>query len=41
MMEIDLKRLLYEGNSKRPYAIEFITKIDGVEVVREVVENVL
>ena len=33
------RRLIYKGNSKRPSAIEFITKIDGVET-KTIVENI-
>lgn len=33
------RRLLYKGTEKRPYAIEFITKIDGSET-RTIVENI-
>lgn len=33
------RKLLYKGTEKRPYAIEFITKIDGRET-RTVVENI-
>lgn len=33
------RNLLYRGNEKRPYAIEFITKIDGVET-KTIVENI-
>ncbi len=33
------RNLLYRGSEKRPYAIEFITKIDGKET-RTVVENI-
>lgn len=32
------RKLLYKGNSKRPYAIEFISEIDGV-ISRNIVEN--
>lgn len=34
------RKLLYKGDSKKPYAIEVVTKVDGVEVIREVVDNV-
>lgn len=37
---VSQRKLLYKGNSKRPYAIEFITRIDGVET-KTVIENVL
>lgn len=37
---VSQRKLLYKGDSKRPYAIEFITKIDGVET-KTVVENIL
>jgi hypothetical protein len=33
------RKLLYKGNSKRPYAIEFISEIDGV-ISRNIVENI-
>ena len=33
------RNLLYKGNEKRPYAIEFISKIDGKET-RVIVENI-
>ena len=33
------RNLLYRGSEKRPYAIEFISKIDGKET-RVVVENI-
>lgn len=36
---ISNRKLLYKGDSKRPYAIEFISKIDGKET-RVVVENI-
>lgn len=36
---ISNRKLIYKGDSKRPYAIEFISKIDGKET-RVVVENV-
>lgn len=35
------RKLLYKGDSKRPYAIEVVTKVDGVEVIRQVIDNVL
>ena len=36
---VSQRNLLYRGNEKRPYAIEFITKIDGVET-KTIVENI-
>lgn len=33
------RKLLYKGNSKRPYAIEFITEIDGV-ITKNLIENI-
>ncbi len=36
---ISSRKLIYKGNSKRPSAIEFITKIDGVET-KTLVENI-
>lgn len=36
---VSQRNLLYHGNEKRPYAIEFITKIDGVET-KTIVENI-
>ncbi len=36
---ISSRKLLYHGDSKRPYAIEFTTKIDGVET-KTLVENI-
>ncbi len=36
---ISQRKLLYHGNEKRPYAIEFITKIDGKETRTVVVNN--
>lgn len=36
---VSSRKLIYKGNSKRPSAIEFITKIDGVET-RTIVENI-
>ena len=36
---VSQRNLLYRGNEKRPYAIEFITKIDGVET-KTIVKNI-
>lgn len=36
---ISMRKLLYKGNSKRPYAIEFITEIDGV-ITKNLIENI-
>lgn len=36
---ISQRKLLYKGNEKRPYAIEFITKIDGQET-KTIVQNI-
>lgn len=36
---VSSRKLLYKGDSKRPWAIEFTTKIDGVET-KTLVENI-
>lgn len=36
---VSSRKLLYKGDSKRPWAIEFTTKIDGVET-KTFIENI-